>query len=169
MSDQTRREAGEDFRIGRLRQPAFRQVIIVVDTDAQNFRRYGHRRQQPDSVQVDCRRLPEASADAQQVCALCDQLGQSAWESAVPLREAMPARAFIRGNSAGSTCFEIDNTHELSPVLIFLLFLKHSKIDISQNVKFLSDDPITRTGAIRMFMAIFSSLLFRQLSWPTAT
>jgi hypothetical protein len=83
MSDQTRREAGEDFRIDRLLQPAFLQVIIVVETDAQNFRRYGHRRQQPDSVQVDCRRLPEASADAQQVCALCDQLGQSAWKSAV--------------------------------------------------------------------------------------
>src|SRR5437870_12152328 len=90
MSDQTRREAGEDFRIGRLLQPAFLQVIIVVETDAQNFRRYGHRRQQSDSAQVDCRRLPEASADAQQVCALCDQLGQSAWKSAVPLREAMP-------------------------------------------------------------------------------
>src|SRR6266481_4480679 len=169
MSDQTRREADEDVWIGRLLQAAFLQVIIVVETGAQNFRRYGHGRQQPDSVQVDCRRLPEASADAQQVCALCDQLGKSAWESAVPLREAMPARAFIRGNSGGSTYFEIEDTHELPPCLIFLLFLKCSKIDISQNVKFLSDGPITRTGAIRMFMAIFSSLLFRQLSWPTAT
>src|SRR5882757_5083892 len=116
MSDQTSREAGEDFRIVRLLQPAFLQVIIVVETDAQNFRRYGHRRQQPDSVQVDCRRMPEASADAQQVCALCDQLGQSAWKSAVPLREAMRARAFIRGNSGGSTGFEIDDTHDLPPV-----------------------------------------------------
>src|SRR5258707_9219494 len=116
MSDQTRREAGEDFRIGRLLQPAFFQVIIVVETDAQNFRRYGHRRQQPDSVQVDRRRLPEASADAQQVCALCNQLGQSAWKSAVALREAMPARAFIRGNSGDSTCFEMNDAHELPPV-----------------------------------------------------
>src|SRR6267142_2914651 len=124
MSDQTRREAGEDFRIVGLLQPAFLQVIIVVETDGKNFRRYGHRWQQPDSTQVDCRRLPEASADAQQVCALCDQLGQSAWESAVPLREAMPARAFIRGNSGGSTYFEIGDTHELPPCLIFLLFLK---------------------------------------------
>jgi hypothetical protein len=62
MSDQTRRKAGEDLRIGRLLQPAFRQVIIVVETDTQNFWRYGDRRQQSDSVQVDCRRLPEASA-----------------------------------------------------------------------------------------------------------
>src|SRR6266853_2675964 len=116
MSDQTSREAGEDFRIVRLLQSAFRQVIIVVETDGQNFRRYEHRRQQPDSVQVDCRRLSEASADTQQICALCDQLGQSAGQSAVPLREAMPARAFIRGNSAGSTYFEIDDTHELPPV-----------------------------------------------------
>src|SRR3989442_7217555 len=105
MSDQTRREADEDVWIGRLLQAAFLQVIIVVETDAQNFRRYGHRRQQPDSVQVDCRRLPEASADAQQVCALCDQLGQRAWKSAVPLRKATPARAFIRRNSRDSTWF----------------------------------------------------------------
>src|ERR1700758_1228147 len=103
MRDQTRREAGEDFRIRRLLQPAFLQVIIVVETDAQNFRRYGHRRQQVDSVQVDCRRLPKASADAQQVCALYDQLGQSAWKSVVPLREPVPARAFLRGNSRDST------------------------------------------------------------------
>src|SRR6266576_1356320 len=116
MSDQTRREAREDFRIRRLLQPAFLQVIIVVETDAQNFRRYGHRRQQPHSVQVDCRRLPKASADPQQVFASCDQLGQSAWKSAVPLRETMPARAFIRGNSGGSTYFEIDDTHELPPL-----------------------------------------------------
>src|SRR5258705_135374 len=112
MSEQTRREAGEDFRIGRLLQPAFLQVIIVVDTDAQNLRRHGHRRQQPDSVQVDCRRLPEASADAQQVCALCDQLGQSAWKSAVALREAMPARAFIRGNSGDAISFVVIDAHE---------------------------------------------------------
>src|SRR5271155_2736378 len=99
MSDQTRREAREDFRIRRLLQPTFLQVIIVVETDAQNFRRYGYRRQQPNSVQVDWRRLPEAPADLQQVCALCDQFGQSTWKSAVPLRESMPARTFIRGNS----------------------------------------------------------------------
>src|SRR6266850_7320183 len=116
MSDQTRRETGEDFRIVRLLQTAFLQVIIVVETNGQNFRRYGHRRQQPDSVQVDYRRLPEASADAQQVCALRDQLGQSAWKSAVPLREAMPAGAFIRGNPGDSTCFKIDDTHNLPPV-----------------------------------------------------
>src|SRR6202051_2139400 len=116
MSDQTRRKAGEDFRIGRLLQPAFLQVIVVVETDAQNFRRYGHRRQQPDSVQVDCQRLPEASADAQQVCALFDQLGQSTWKSALPLRESMPARAFIRGNSGDSTCFEMDDAHKGAPL-----------------------------------------------------
>src|SRR6266478_10227685 len=106
MRDQTRCEAGEDFRIGRL-----------LETDAQNFRRYGHRRQQPDSVQVDCQRLPEASTDAQQVCALCDQLGQSAWKSDVPLREAMPARAFIRGNSGNSTCFKMDDAHNGDPLV----------------------------------------------------
>jgi len=116
VSDQTRREAREDFGIFRLLQPAFLQVIIVVETDAQNLRRYGHRRQQPDSVQVDCRRLPEASADAQQVCTLCDQLGQSAGKSAVALREATPARAFIHGNSGDPTCFEIDDAHELPAV-----------------------------------------------------
>src|SRR5216683_3424446 len=116
MRDQTRREAGEDFRIGWLLQPALLQVIIVVETDAENFRRYGHRRQQPDSVQVDCRRLPKAPADAQQVCALCNQLGQGAWKSAVPLREAMPARAFIRGNSGNSTCFKMDDAHKGDPL-----------------------------------------------------
>src|SRR5947209_15055611 len=115
MSDQTRGEAGEDFRIVGLLQPAFLQVIIVVETNGQNFWRYGHWRQQPDSVQVDCRRLPETSADAQQVCALCDQLGQSAWESAVPLREAMPAQAFIRGKPGDATCFEMDDAHESIP------------------------------------------------------
>src|ERR1700689_663027 len=99
MSDHTRREAGEDFRIVRLLQPALLEVIIVVETDAQNFRRCRHRRQQPDRLQVDYRRLSEASADAQQVCALCDELRQSAWKSTVWPREAMPARAFIRGNS----------------------------------------------------------------------
>src|SRR6266436_9322254 len=119
MRDQTRREAGEDFRIGRFLQPAFLQMIIVVETDAQNFRRYGHRRQQPDSVQVDCRRLPEASADAQQVCALCYQLWQSTWKSAVLLREAMQARAFIRGNSVDSTCFKIDDAHKGDPLARF--------------------------------------------------
>jgi len=65
--------------------------------------------------------LPEASADAQQVCALCDQLGQSAWKSAVALREAMPARAFIRGNSGDSTCFEMNDAHELKLALKALL------------------------------------------------
>src|SRR6266702_8398133 len=116
MSDQARREAGEDFRIGLLLQPAFLQVIIVVETDAQNFRRYGHRRQQPDGVQVDCRRLPEASADAQQVCTLCDQLGQRAWKSAVPLRETMPARAFLGGNAWDSTFFKMDDAHIDAPL-----------------------------------------------------
>src|SRR5271154_3777602 len=113
MSDQTRREASEDFRILRLLQPTLLQVIIVVETDAQNFRRCGHRRQQPTGLQVDYPRLPEGSTDAQQVCALCDQLGQSAWKSAVPLREAMPARAFVRGNSGDSMCFKIDDAHKI--------------------------------------------------------
>src|SRR5580704_2315982 len=113
MSDQTRREAGEDLRILRLLQPALLEVIAVVETDAQNFRRCGHRRQQPDILQIDCRRLPESSADAQQVCALCDQLGQSAWKSAVWLREAVPARAFIRGNSGDSACFKIEDAHKI--------------------------------------------------------
>src|ERR1700743_2743005 len=103
MSDQARREAAENFRIDRLLQPAFRQVIVVIETDAQNFRWFGYRRQQSHSGQVDCRRLPEASAGAQQVCALCDQLGQRAWKSALTLRETMPARTFIRGDSGHST------------------------------------------------------------------
>ena len=98
MSDQTRREAGEDFRILRFLQSAFLQVIIVVETDAQNFRWGGHRRQRPNSVQVDCWRLFEGFADTQQICTLCDQLGQRAWKSAVLLSEAAPARA--RGFSA---------------------------------------------------------------------
>src|SRR5580658_2760893 len=111
MSDQTRREASEDFRVLRFLQPTLLQVIIVVETDAQNFRRCGHRRQQPDILQVDCWRLPESSADAQQVCALCDQLGQGAWKSAVWLCEAMPARAFVRGNPWNSLRFKIDDAH----------------------------------------------------------
>src|SRR6266478_1921002 len=37
MSDQTRREAGEDFRIVGLLQPAFLQVIIVVRPTARIF------------------------------------------------------------------------------------------------------------------------------------
>jgi hypothetical protein len=60
--------------------------------------------------------LPEASAGAQQVCALCDQLGQSAWKSPVALREAMPARTFIRGNSGNSTCLKMNDSHE-SPAM----------------------------------------------------
>jgi hypothetical protein len=116
MRDQTRREAGEDFRISRLLQPAFLQVIIVVEPDARNFRRYGDRRQQPDSLQVDCRRLPEATSYAQQVCALRDQLGKCAWKSAVPLGEAVPPRAFIRGNSWDSTRFKMDDTHKGDPL-----------------------------------------------------
>src|ERR1700728_4404992 len=112
MSDQTRREAAKNFRIDGLLQSAFRQVIIVIETDAQNFGRYGYRRQQSYSVQVDCGRLSEASAGAQQVCALCDQLGQSAWKSPVALREAMPARTFIRGNTGDSTGLEMNDSHE---------------------------------------------------------
>src|SRR5580700_11755893 len=113
MSDQTRREAGEDFRILRLLQPALLQVVIVVETDAQNFRRCGHRRQQPDSLQVDSGRLSEASADAQQVRALRDQRGQGAWKSTVWLREAMPAQALIRSNSGDSLCFKIGDAHKM--------------------------------------------------------
>jgi hypothetical protein len=56
--------------------------------------------------------LPEPSAGAQQVFASCNQLGQSAWESRVALREAMPARTFIRGNSGDSTCLEMNDSHE---------------------------------------------------------
>src|SRR5580698_5652417 len=113
MSDQTRREAGEDLRILRLLQPALLQVIIVIETNAQNFRWCGHRRQQVDSLQVDPRRLPEGPADMQQVCALCDQLGQSAWKSTVWLREAVPTRTFVRGNSGDSMCFKIDDAHKM--------------------------------------------------------
>ena len=76
-----------------------------------------HRRQQADSIQVDRRRLPEASADAQQVCTLCDQLGKRTWKSVVPLREAMPARAFIRGNSEDSTCFKMNDAHKGAPLV----------------------------------------------------
>src|ERR1700733_6916330 len=117
MTDQTRRETREDFRIRRLLQPAFLQVIVVVETDAQNLRRYGHRRQQLDVVQVDCRRLPEASADAQQVCTLCDQLGKGTWKLAAPLRESVPARAFIGGDSGDSMCFKMDDAHRGAPLV----------------------------------------------------
>src|ERR1700679_2090905 len=117
MRNQTRREAAEDFGIGWLLQPAFFQVIIVVETDAQNFRRCGHRRQQANSVQVDYWRLPEASTDAQQVCTLCDQLGKRAWKSTLMLREAMPARAFLRSNSEDSVYFKMNDAHESAPLV----------------------------------------------------
>src|SRR6202041_2600296 len=117
MSDHTLREAAEDLRIDRLLQPAFFQVVIVVETDTQNFRRFRYRRQQADSVQVDCRRLSEAFADAQQVCTLCDKLGQRAWKSAFPPSESMPARAFIRANSGDSTCFKMNDAHNGAPLV----------------------------------------------------
>lgn len=116
MSDQARREATEYFRIDRLFQSAFRQVIIVVETDTENLWRYGYRRQQSDSAQVDCRRLAQTPAGAQQVRALCNQLGQRAWKIAVTLGEAMPARAFIHGNSGYVTGVEMSDSHESSAV-----------------------------------------------------
>src|SRR5258707_13211227 len=45
VSDQTRRATREYFGIDRLFESTFLQVIIVVETDTENFRRLGHRRQ----------------------------------------------------------------------------------------------------------------------------
>ena len=54
VSDQTRREARENFGIDRLLESAFLEVIIVVETDTEDFRRLGHRRQYSNRIQVDC-------------------------------------------------------------------------------------------------------------------
>src|ERR1700677_1162146 len=83
VSDQARREARENFGIDRLLKSAFLEVIIVVETDAEDFRRLGHRRQFSNCVQVDCAHGQMISACAQQICTLCDQFGQSAWKAAL--------------------------------------------------------------------------------------
>ena len=100
VSDQTRREPCENFGIDRLFESAFLEMIIVVETDTEDFRRLGHRWQYPNCVQVDCVHGQKVSARAQQICALRNQFGKSAWKSAFALRKAMPARAVIRRNSA---------------------------------------------------------------------
>ena len=96
VSDQARREARENFGIDRLFEPAFLEVIIVVEADTDDFRRLGNRRQYSNCVQVDCLHRQEVSTCVQQVCTLCNQFGQSAWEAAFALGNAMPARAVIR-------------------------------------------------------------------------
>jgi len=109
VSDQTRREAPENFRIDRLFESAFLEVIIVVETDTEDFRRLGHRRQYPNCVQVDGVHGQKVCTCAQQICTLCNQFGQSAWKAAFALRKAMPARAVIRRNSADTPRLKIDN------------------------------------------------------------
>src|SRR6266478_1700738 len=111
VSDQTRREAREDFGIDRLLESAFLEVIIVVETDTEDFRRPGHRRQYPNCVQVDSMHGQKVSASAQQICTLCNQFGQSAWEAAFALHKAMPARAVIRCNSGDTPLLEMNNAH----------------------------------------------------------
>src|SRR6266446_2623695 len=102
VSDQTRRVARENFGIDRLFESAFLEVIIVIETDTEDFRRLGHRRQYPNCVQVDCVHGQKICAGAQQICTSCNQFGQSAWKAAVALRKAMPARAVI-GRNSGDT------------------------------------------------------------------
>jgi hypothetical protein len=111
VSDQTCREARENFGIGRLFESAFLEVIIVVETDTEDFRRLGHRGQYPNGVQVDCVHGQKVSACAQQICTLRNQFGQSAWKAAFALRKAMPARAVIRRNSGDTPLLEMDNAH----------------------------------------------------------
>ncbi len=48
VSDQTRREAPEDFGVGGLFEAAFLEVIVVVETHTEDLRRLGHRRQYPN-------------------------------------------------------------------------------------------------------------------------
>src|SRR5580692_5572636 len=64
VSDQTRREPCKNFGIHRLFKPAFLKVVIVVEADTEDFRWLGHRRQYPDSAQVDCGRAKKVSASA---------------------------------------------------------------------------------------------------------
>src|SRR5467141_425246 len=111
VSDQTRREARENFGIDRLFEPAFLEVNIVVETDTEDFRRLGHRRQYPNCVQVDCVHGQKVSACAQQICTLRNQFGQSARKAAFALRKAVPARAVIRRNSGDTPLLEMDNAH----------------------------------------------------------
>src|ERR1700752_2234031 len=86
-------------------------MIIVVETDTEDFRRLGHRRQYPNRVQVDCVHGQKVSACAQQICTLRNQFGQGAWKAAFVLRKAMPARAVIRRNSGDTPLLEMHNAH----------------------------------------------------------
>src|ERR1700720_3589431 len=65
VSDQTGREARKNFGIDRLFESAFLEVIVVVETDTEYFRRLGHRRQYPNCVQVDFLHGQKVSACAQ--------------------------------------------------------------------------------------------------------
>ncbi len=111
MRDQARREAGEDLRMDGPLQPAFLQVIVVIEADAQDLGRHGHRRQEPDGVEVDRGRPREVRADAQQVRVARDQFGQRAREQRVAPREAMPAGARVYRNSGDTTCLEVNDAH----------------------------------------------------------
>ena len=117
MSDQTRREARENFRIDRLFEPAFLEVIIIVEADTDDFRRLGHRRQYSNCAQVDCVHGQKLSACAQQICTLCNQFGQSAWKAAFALSKAMPARAVIRRNAGDTRLLKMDNSHRFPSVV----------------------------------------------------
>jgi hypothetical protein len=110
MSDQTRREPRENFGIDRLFESAFLEVIIVVETETEDFRRLGHRRQYPNCVHIDCVHGQKVSAYAQQIRTLRNQLRKSAWKSGFALRKAMPARPVTRCNSGDAPLLEMDNT-----------------------------------------------------------
>jgi len=111
VSEQTRREPPENFGIDRLFESAFLEVIIVVETDTEDFRWLRHRRQYPNGVQVDGVRAQKLSACAQQIRALRNQFGKGARKSAVALVKAIPARAVIGGNSGNATLLEMDHAH----------------------------------------------------------
>jgi hypothetical protein len=128
VSDQTRREARENFRINRLFESAFLEMVIVVETDTEDFRRLGHRRQYPNCVQVDCVHGQKGFASAQQICALRNQFGQSAWKAAFALGQAMPTRAIIRRNSGNTLLLEMDNAHRF--LLQWRADICHNTIDL---------------------------------------
>jgi hypothetical protein len=64
VSDQTHREARENFGRDRFFESAFLEVIIIVaETDTEDFRRPRHPRQHLNCVQVDCVTLKGFEAD----------------------------------------------------------------------------------------------------------
>ena len=75
VRDQAGRKPPENFGVDRLFESAFLNVIIVIETDTEDFRRLRHRRQYPNGVQVDGVHGQKVSACARQICTLRNQFG----------------------------------------------------------------------------------------------